>query len=50
MGLTKTQIIAKVQPAVLILASHAGIFRGARVGREETRAPLKMPAWEAILI
>ena len=32
------------------LASHAGVFRGARissVGREEIRAPLKTPAWEA---
>ena len=27
------------------LASHAGVFRGAR--REEIRAPLKTPAWEA---
>ena len=34
-----------------IIASHAGIFRGARisslVGREEIRAPLKTPSWEA---
>ena len=32
-----------------MLASHAGVFRGARiyVGREEIRAPLKTPAWEA---
>ena len=33
-----------------ILASHAGVFRGARIsflGREEIRAPLKTPAWEA---
>ena len=34
------------------LASHAGVFRGARisslpVGRDEKRAPLKTPAWEA---
>ena len=34
------------------IASHAGVFRGARIsslptGREEIRAPLKMPAWEA---
>ena len=37
------------------LVSHAGLFRGARisslptnafVGRDETRAPLKTPAWE----
>ena len=40
-----------------LLASHAGVFRGARIsslsslvflpGREEIRAPLKTPAWEA---
>ena len=37
-----------------MLASHAGVFRGVRfsslptfVGREEIRAPLKTPAWEA---
>ena len=33
------------------VASHAGVFRGARissVGREEIRAPQKRPAWEAI--
>ena len=37
------------------LASHAGVFREARfpslptrMGREEKRAPLKKPAWEAI--
>ena len=39
------------------LASHAGVFRGARifvpprisfVGREEIRTPLKSPAWEAM--
>ena len=29
----------------LKVASHAGVFRGAR--REEIRAPLKTPAWEA---
>ena len=33
------------------LASHAGIFRGARISslptREEIRAPLKTRAWEA---
>ena len=31
------------------LASHAGVFRGARfsVGRDEKQAPLKTPAWEA---
>ena len=37
----------------LSVASHAGIFRGARfssfVGRNEKRAPLKTPAWEARL-
>ena len=40
--------------ALLTLASHAGVFRGARISslptrREEIRASLKMPAWEAIL-
>ena len=38
--------------SLAMIASHAGVFRGARisslVGREEIRAPLKMPAWEAI--
>ena len=31
------------------LASHAGVFRGARFssGRDEKRAPLKTPGWEA---
>ena len=34
------------------LASHAGVFRRARIsslpfGRDEIRAPLKTPAWEA---
>ena len=29
------------------IASHACVFRGTRVGREEIRAPLKTPAWEA---
>ena len=37
----------------LPLASHAGVFGGARlsslVGRDERRAPLKTPAWEANL-
>ena len=43
----------RIQPFLLAprhLASHAGVFRGARVsslGREEIRAPLKRPAWEA---
>ena len=34
------------------LASQAGVFRGARislVGREEIRAPLKTPAWDAAI-
>jgi len=26
------------------LASHAGVFRGARISRDEIRAPLKTPA------
>ena len=31
------------------IASHAGVFTGARISslREEKRAPLKTPAWEA---
>ena len=37
----------------LPLASYAGVFRRARpsslVGRDERRAPLKTPAWEANL-
>ena len=37
----------------LPLASHAGVFRRARptslVGRDERRAPLKTPPWEANL-
>ena len=34
----------------LSLASHEGVFRGARfVGRDEKLAPLKTPAWEARL-
>ena len=32
-----------------ILASHAGVFRGARFSSEK-RAPLKTPAWEAIAV
>ena len=28
------------------IASHAGVFRGARFS-DEKRAPLKTPAWEA---
>ena len=39
--------------SVAKVASHAGVFRGVRfssspVGRDERRAPLKTPAWEAI--
>ena len=38
----------------VLLAYHAGVFRGARisylVGWEETRAPLKTPAWEASVL
>ena len=42
----------KSHPSRVSLASHAGVFRGARfstlpVGRDEKRAPLKTPAWEA---
>ena len=40
--------------APVMLASHAGVFRGVRiscgVGREEIRAPLKTPAWEATVM
>ena len=43
-----------VEMAWRILASHADVFRGAvfhpspqTVGRDEKRAPLKTPAWEA---
>ena len=52
---TKTELLVfSVTP--FKVASHAGVFRGARisslpqtafVGREEIRAPLKTPAWEA---
>ena len=36
---------------LLLLASHAGVFRGACLSSlDERRAPLKMPAWEAILL
>ena len=39
--------------SVAKVASHAGVFRGVRfssspVGRDERRAPLKKPVWEAI--
>ena len=39
--------------SVAKVASHAGVCRGVRfssspVGRDERRAPLKTPAWEAI--
>ena len=40
------RIVAWLKPRMLceeILASHAGVF----VGRDEKRAPLKTPAWEA---
>ena len=30
--------------SLAVLASHAGVFR------DEKRAPLKMPAWEAIAV
>ena len=32
----------------LLIASHAGVFRGARLG--EKRTPLKTPAWEATFL
>ena len=40
-------IFVKRQWSCSSVASHAGVFRGARMGREEIRAPLKMPAWKA---
>ena len=34
-----------------LLASHAGVFMGVRLSSlDERRAPLKMPAWVAILL
>ena len=41
-----------IESVAVYLASHAGVFRGARissafVGREEIRARLKTLAWEA---
>ena len=43
--------ILKCCTFLLLLASHAGVFRGARLSSlDERRAPLKMPAWEAILL
>ena len=48
MGIVKSRaFFTTIRPKV---ASHAGIFRGARfsfLGRDEKRAPLKTPAWEA---
>ena len=49
-GSPRTEMVRAAPKAKLLmagdeLASHAGIFRGAR--REEIRAPLKTPAWEA---
>ena len=37
------------QTSILHLASHAGVFRGARISSLPTRVPLKTHAWEAIL-
>ena len=45
--------MGKAQKIILsgrYVASHAGVFRGARFSslpRDEKRAPLKTPAWEA---
>ena len=46
------QPMTKTKTSNAGIASHAGVFRGARIsslpmGREQIRAPLKMPAWEA---
>ena len=54
MGWWLLRLSAKIWALLrLSVASHAGIFRGARfssfVGRNEKRAPLKTPAWEARL-
>ena len=54
MGWWLLRLSAKIWTLLrLSVASHAGIFRGARfssfVGRNEKRAPLKTPAWEARL-
>ena len=54
MGWWRLRLSAKIWALLrLSVASHAGIFRGARfssfVGRNEKRAPLKTPAWEARL-
>ena len=54
-GTARNQTSLNSPDGALILASHAGVFRGARfssllVGRDEKRAPLKTPAWEASLI
>ena len=47
-GIVKSRaFFTTIRPKV---ASHAGIFRGARFsfwGTDEKRAPLKTPAWEA---
>ena len=40
--------IKKFCKAVFFVASHAGVFRGARFLRDEQRAPLNTPAWEAM--
>ena len=54
-GTARNQTSLNSPDGALILASHAGVFRGARfsslhVGRDEKRAPRKTPAWEASLI
>ena len=54
MGWWLLRLSAKIWALLrLSVASHAGVFRGARfssfVGRDEKRAPLKTPAWEARL-
>ena len=33
-----------------LMASHAGVFGGARISYDEIRAPLKAPAWETTLL
>ena len=50
------QACSRLARSTIPVASHAGAFRGARfsslspfVGRDEKRAPLKTPAWEATI-
>ena len=54
-SLPEWQAVKMIFLAPWTIASHAGVFRGARIsslpreeGRDEIRVPLKTPAWEAI--